>query len=88
MSLIVTPCNKKSKTQNGDSTKNYRFKMIHNTLLNLHELRDYRHFCVICKKTRESASSWVPNTEKQMKARGRDVFSNETIRNYAVKCFL
>ena len=26
---FVTPCNKKSKTQNGDSTKNYRFKMIH-----------------------------------------------------------
>ena len=62
-------------------------------------------------KTRASASSRVPNTEKQMKARGlrpraficfevfgtRDearspsfwhVFSNETIRNYVVTCFL
>ena len=27
-------------------------------------------------------------SKKQMKARGRDVFSNETIRNNAVKCFL
>ena len=62
-------------------------------------------------KTRASAPSRVPNTEKQMKARGRrpsaficfevfgtrdearspsfgHVFSNETIRNYAVTCFL
>ena len=45
-------------------------------------------------KTRASASSRVPNTEKQMKARGRRpsaficVFSNETIRNYVVTCFL
>ena len=61
-------------------------------------------------KTRASASSRVPNTEKQMKARGRvlssvsrtvfgtrdearspsfwHVFSNETIRNYVVTCFL
>ena len=37
---------------------------------------------------RESVSSWVPNTKKQMKARGRAVFSNEAIRNYEVKCFL
>ena len=26
---FVTPCNKESKTQNGDSTENYGFKMIH-----------------------------------------------------------
>ena len=62
-------------------------------------------------KTRASASSRVPNTEKQMKARGRrpsaficfevfgtrdearspsfwHVFSNETIINYVVTCFL